>query len=205
MLNIKIKYSGFFFYLFALLCTTLFMSCKTLLFKNIFGTVTKVENIEDYEGYWESDDGFIGVIKILKDSSTIVMGSVDWNKKKEKFVVNSERSIITKINDVTFFNQKKDNNFYDVTQVELWKSDLTDKIQLRIWDPDINEFEKLVTNNILPGKIITKTNDDGKVETDSVIVDSLSKELLSEIVEKNNLFNYKNVHVLRRVIKPIEH
>jgi len=181
------------------------MSCKTLLFKNIFGTVTKVENIEDYEGYWESDDGFIGVIKILKDSSTIVMGSVDWNKKKEKFVVNSERSIITKINDVTFFNQKKDNNFYDVTQVELWKSDLTDKIQLRIWDPDINEFEKLVTNNILPGKIITKTNDDGKVETDSVIVDSLSKELLSEIVEKNNLFNYKNVHVLRRVIKPIEH
>lgn len=200
----RIIYSRIIIYFVALLSITLLMGCKTLLFKNIFGSVSKVENIEDYEGYWESDDGLIGQIKILKDSSTIVMGGMIWHKKKEKFVVNSSEATITKINDVMFFNQKKDKNFYEVTQVELRKSDFTDKVQLRIWKPDIDEFERLVTNNLLPGKITTKTNDDGKVETDSVIVDSLSEELLSELIENDNLFNYKNVQVLRRVMKPVD-
>ena len=200
----KIIYSRIILYFIVLLSITLFMGCKTLLFKNFFGPVTKVENIEDYEGYWESDDGFIGQIKILKDSSTIVMGGMMWHKKKEKFVINSKKATITKINDVMFFNYEKDKNFYEVKQIEIWKSDFTDKIQLRMWDPNVDEFEKLVTNNILPGKITTKTNDDGKVETDSVIVDSLSEKLLSELIENDNLFNYKNVQVLQRVMEPLD-
>jgi hypothetical protein len=170
----------------------------------VFGTVTKAENIEDYEGYWESDDGFIVAIKFLKDSSTMVSGILDWDTKKEKFMVKSEKRIITKLKDATFVNYKMDNNNYKVQQFELRKSDLTDKIQMLIWDPNIDEFERLVTNNNIPGQIITKTNDDGEAETDSVIVDNRSEDLLIQIMEKNNLFNYKNVQVLRRVMKPVK-
>ena len=111
--------------------------------------------------------------------------------------------ITNRIND-TFVNYKMDNNNYKVQQFELRKSDLTDKIQMLIWDPDIDEFERLVTNNNIPGQIITKTNDDGEAETDSVIVDNRSEDLLIQIMEKNNLFNYKNVQVLRRVMKPVK-
>ena len=204
MIYNQIKYSRFILYSVVLLSIAFFMGCKTLLFTNVFGTVTKVENIEDYEGYWESDDGFIVAIKFLKDSSTMVSGILDWDTKKEKFMVKSEKRIITKLKDATFVNYKMDNNNYKVQQFELRKSDLTDKIQLLIWDPNIDEFERLVTNNNIPGQIITKTNDDGEAETDSVIVDNRSEDLLIQIMEKNNLFNYKNVQVLRRVMKPVK-
>jgi hypothetical protein len=204
MIYNQIKYSRFILYSVVLLSIAFFMGCKTLLFTNVFGTVTKAENIEDYEGYWESDDGFIVAIKFLKDSSTMVSGILDWDTKKEKFMVKSEKRIITKLKDATFVNYKMDNNNYKVQQFELRKSDLTDKIQLLIWDPNIDEFERLVTNNNIPGQIITKTNDDGEAETDSVIVDNRSEDLLIQIMEKNNLFNYKNVQVLRRVMKPVK-
>jgi hypothetical protein len=204
MIHLKIIYTRIIFFILALIIFVLFSGCKTLLFKNLFGSVSKIENVEDYQGYWESDDGFIAAIKILDDSSTMVTGVMDWDKKKEQFVVSSEKRIITKIKEATFLNQKTEKNYYMVQQFELKKSKVSEKIQLLVWDPNIDEFEKLVNNNELPGKIITTINDEGKVETDSVIVDNHSKDLLEQLMKKNNLFKYKNVQVLRRVIGPME-
>ena len=200
----KIVMSRILFLIISLLCATLFISCKTLLFKGMFGSVVKIENIKDYEGYWESDDGMIIAIKFLGDSSTIVTGLLDWDKDKEMFKVISEKSTITKIKDATFLNGKTNKNNYKITQFELWKSDFTDKVQLRMWDPDVDLFEKLVKNKELPGEIVTKKDKDGKVVTDSVLVDSLSEDELAQLMDKNNLFDYKNVQVLRRVWKSIE-
>ncbi len=198
MIHFKKFYSRLIFYILALLIFVLFSGCKTLLFKNLFGSVSTIENIEDYEGYWESDDGFIAAIKILNDSSTMVTGLLEWDKKQEQFVVKSEERIITKLKEATFLNEKTDENYYKVQQIELKKSKISDKIQLLVWDPDIDEFEKLVANNELSGRITTKINDEGKVETDSIIVDNRSEDLLEKMMEKNNLFKYKNVQVLRR-------
>jgi hypothetical protein len=144
------------------------------------------------------------MIKILNDSSTMVWGNLLWNKNENKYMMNSQETVFTKVSDATYLNTRAGPNHYKVQQFSLRKSNVSDQIHLLIWDPHIDEFERLVANHKISGEIITKINEDGRVETDSVIVDQLSEEDLTALLENKILFNYRNVMILRRIMEPLK-
>jgi len=173
--------------------------CKTLLFKSTFGDVIKIENPEEYEGIWESEDKIIAYLKVKNDSMTIIMGYVDWDKDQEKFITKNEEMFISQVNEMTFMNTKTENGEFKIQQFEIRDTWHPGQRQILTWEPDVDKFEQLVESEDLPGKLIKSENQNGEVETDSVIVDKLNYEQISEILQSENLFKYKEVKILRSI------